>query len=333
MNLPDQSFYELFATSNLFDLNNSGMTVLRAGSGWLTIPLVTTYVAPSATAVPLPAGDDVQSTVTLSAPMPYGRSGLTTTLNVCSNGYVSTGDNGTSFTPTPANLLNATHASWRVMHDFNSSRAGSGLVKFEEIAGIAYITWDGVLDFSTASTTPSTFQFQFEVATGTCHFVWQTMSTGGNGYLVGFSDAGASSDPGSMDLSAAVPTTFAGNFGVLPLTLTASGNPVQSTVINLVTNNITPTTPFGAVVLSLAQFNPGIDLTSIGMAGCEQYQGGDVTLLFLPMGANSAPTPFNVPAFVGFHIYAQSFTYDPASGLTILGALASNALDLGIGTL
>jgi len=87
------------------------------------------------------------------------------------------------------------------------------------------------------------------------------------------------------------------------------------------------------VLLSLTQHNPGLDLTGIGMAGCSQYQGGEVTLLFLPFGASTASTPLAVPNALGIHIYAQSFVYDPAAGLTLLGAVSSNGVDLGIGNL
>jgi hypothetical protein len=52
------------------------------------------------------------------------------------------------------------------------------------------------------------------VTTGSVNVVYQTMSTLGNGFLVGFADTGASADPGSMDISAALPATFTTTFAV-----------------------------------------------------------------------------------------------------------------------
>jgi hypothetical protein len=160
------------------------------------------------------------------------------------------------------------------------------------------------------------------------------MSVLGNGRLVGFSEGGTSADPGNRDISATLPNAFvAATFAVMPLGLVASARPIAGNTINLNTSNIGPTAPFGAVLLSLTQINPGINLAGLGMAGCFQYQGGEVTLLFLPFGAPTASTPITIPNALGIHIYAQSFAYDPAGGLTALGAIASNGVDLGIGNL
>ena len=100
---------------------------------------------------------------------------------------------------------------------------------------------------------------------------------------------------------------------------------------NLITANMRPTTSFGAVLLSLTQFNPGIDLSGIGMVGCSQYMGGESTLLFVPAGQPTFSTPFPVPNFPGVHVFAQSVVFDLVSGLTSLGALSSNGVDLGLG--
>ena len=214
----------------------------------------------------------------------------------------------------------------------SSNLAAGGRVKFEEIAGVAYITWDGV--YSYATTNPSTFQMQFDEASGNVVFVWRAMDlTGGAGdYLVGYSPGGLSFDGGTRDISATLPSTFSFSSGGFPLVLDADANPIVSNTIQLTTSNLTPTTPFGAVLLSLNGFNPGLDLTGFGMAGCKRYQGGDATLLFLPMGAPTFVTPLVIPNFPGVHIFAQSVAYDPATLLTVLKATSSNGVDLGIGT-
>lgn len=326
------SFYESFSTAASFDLGGTSMSLINSGTGYLALPGLTTFVAPSAMATALSLGDDAETSVSLSQPLVYP-GGFTTSLTVCSNGFVSVASgNGTGWSPSVSTMLANLQTGWYCWHDYNPSAAGSGSVKFEEVNGVAYVTWDGVFDYS--NTAPNSWQMQFDLASGNVHYVWQTMSGLGGAHLVGFSPAGASLDPGSIDLTAALPATFATYASdLLPLALQAGARPIANNTIPLVTNNLSATTPFGAVLLSLTQFNPGIDLTGLGMAGCAQYQGADVTLLYLPMGAPSNSLPFTIPNAVGLHIYAQSFAYDPASGLTALGAISSNGVDLGIGNL
>jgi len=330
----DTCFYEIFATSAAFDLSNSAMSLIHTGTGYLALPGLTTYVAPSAAATVLALTDDSETSVTLSAPLKYGRSGSTNSLAVCSNGYVSVASgNGTAYTPVVATFLNAPRTGWWCQHDFNPAAAGSGQVKFEEVSGIAYITWDGVYDFGgTSAANANTFQLQLELATGSAHFVWQTMSTLGNGRLVGFSEGGTSADPGNTDISVVLPSTFAAaTFANVPLVLSTSARPLVTTSISMITSNITPTAPFGAVAFGFT--NPNLDLTPLGMAGCRQYTDNLATFLFLPFGSSTASTTFNVPNMIGLHVLAQSFVYDPAAGLTALGAVASQGIDLGIGNL
>lgn len=121
--------------------------------------------------------------------------------------------------------------------------------------------------------------------------------------------------------------------GNQPLALSTTDRPLVNNLITLQTSNITPTTPFGALALGLVQNVPPIDLSGVGMAGCFQYHDILVTLLYLPLGANTAFTPLLVPNLVGLPIQAQSYNYDPAAALTALGAVSSNALVLVCGDL
>lgn len=329
---PDQSFYENFAAGTN-DLNGFGMSILRSGSSYLTLPAITAFVSPSPTATVLALTDDSEVTVPLSAAMPVGFTGSTSALTICSNGFVSVASgNGTGFTPTIATMLNAPRTGWWCWHDMNPAAAGSGSVKFEEVGGIAYVTFDGVYDYAgTSAANANTFQFQFDLSTGNVTFHGVAFSNLGNGYLVGFSEGGNSTDPGSIDLSVVVPATFPGTFAVQPLALSLSPRPIINTPVTFTTSNITPTTPFGAVGVGLGAFPAPVDLTSAGMPGCFQYHGILATFLYLPFGASSATTNFTVPNLLGLTIQAQAYNYDPAAGLTPLGAVSSNALNLVCG--
>jgi hypothetical protein len=327
------SFYELF-TAGSIDLANSSMSMLYNGTGYITLPGITTFVPPSATATALTLGDDAQTTVTLTSPLPYV-GGATTTLSVCSNGYVSvdaTG-NGTAYFPNVANFLAATYTGWWMWHDFNPSVAGSGQVKFEEVGSIAYVTWDGVYSYGT--TNPETFQLQFDTASGNVHFVWGTLSGSGIGYLVGYSPGGASTDPGNRDISATLPTTFTVDpVDVLPLGISATSRPVVGTNWNLTVNNIPPTGILGVDVFGLS--DPGInDLFFLGAPGCGlraslDYTGG---WLVSPTAGHTFVLPIpNNPTLLNVHVYTTSAVFQVPT-VNAFGAITANGIDGMIGNL
>ena len=332
------SMYEWFTTTPSIDLSNTAFSLLFAGGSYIAIPSTAAFVAPSATATNLALTDDSETTVTLSGSLSYP-GGTTTSLNVCSNGHISTASNGAAFdyTPTPGELLNWANATWAVWRDMIPNASGN--VWFEEVGGIAYVTWLNVVGYvgTSAGTTPSTFQLQFELATGNVTFAFGSLDTvsisgwaGGEGWIVGFSPAGPSLNPGSTDISTGLPVTLPGA-DVSPLALNASGLPQLGASITYDASNIPAGTPFGAVLLGFTQYDPGIDLTSIGMPGCRQYTDGLATLLFLaPVG--TASVPFNVPTGVGFlgtNVFAQAVSFSPPA--TPLGAISSNGVKSSIG--
>jgi len=325
------SFYELFAAGG-FDLSNSSMSMLYNGTGYIVLPGITTYLAPSATATALTLGDDTQTAVTLATAFPYV-GGTTTSLSVCSNGFVSVSavGNGTGFTPNANTMLNAANTGWWMWHDFNPSIAGSGQVKFEEVGGIAYVTWDGVYSFGT--TVGETFQLQFDTASGNVHFVWGTVTGGGNGYLVGYSPGGASGDPSNRDISATLPTTFTVDpSDIFPLALAGGTRPVTGTNWNLDVSNIPATGVLGVDVFGIS--DPGInDLFFLGAPGCGLRASLDVTSTYFVAGPTrtySLAIPNNA-ALSGFNLYTTTAVFQfPA--VNALGAITSNGIQGTVGT-
>jgi hypothetical protein len=334
ISVADISSYELFAAAS-FDLSNTAMTWLRTASGYLAIPGVTTFVPPSGSAQVLALGDDSEATVTLSGAMPVGATGSTSALTVCSNGFISpaTG-NGVGFTPTAATFLAGPQAWWSVAwHDYNPAIAGSGQVKFEQVGGIAYITWDGVWDFGgTSASNANTFQAQFDVATGTVHIIYQTMSTLGNGHLVGYSDAGASADPGSMDISAALPATYSlATFAVQPVTLTATTRPIIGTSWNFTTSNVPASGNVGVDIIGLA--DPAVldlGLLGLGLSGCQLRATLDVLNAWLVAGSshNFTFAVPNLPSALNLHLFVQSAVLELPS---LAQTRTSNGIDGRIG--
>jgi hypothetical protein len=328
------SFYENFATAPAYDLNNTNMSMIPASGGYLVTPGITTYQAPPGSATVLALTDDSEVTVNLASAFP-ALTGPVTSLQVCSNGFISTASNGVGFTPDVPTMLNNPNTGWYHWHDFNPSTAGSGQIKFHEVGNTSYVTWDGVWDFGgTSAANASTLQFQFDRGTGNVHLCIGTVSTLGNGILVGYSPGGPSLDPGATDISVRLPASF-GTFSVdvLPLTLVGTTRPLIGTGWQMTTSNIPAGTPFGSVLLGFTQFNPGQSLTSIGMPNCFRYTDGTSSNLFIAPGATSVFT-LNIPnnvSYLGFDVFAQSVTYSPPS--TPLGAISSNGLKGHVGNL
>ena len=325
------SVYENFGTAAAFDLANTGVSMINGGNSYTVLNGINAFVPPGGGAAVLTLADDSETNVALSGTMPYP-GGATSGLTVCSNGFVSVATgNGTAFTPDSNAFLAFPQTAWAAYwHDMNP--AAGGTVTFEEVGGIAYITFTNVIDFGLAST--NTFQYQFELASGNVHIVWQTTSGAGNGVLVGYSPGGPSADPSSTDLSVALgvgPIALAAT-DVLPLTLTSGSRPILGTSVNLTTGNIPAGAPFGAVLLGFAQFNPGVSLAP-AMAGCFQYTNGSETLSFFGP-STSQVLPFPIPnnnAFLGLNVFLQSAVYAPAANLTLLGAISSNGVAWTIG--
>jgi hypothetical protein len=329
---PDASFYELFTSSAAFDLANSSISLIHTGSGYLALLGAATYLPPTAGALQLALTDNSQLSVSLSQPMPVGRT-TTTVLNVCSNGFITAGAPiSTAASGTASSLLN-NRAIWALCwHNMNPAILGSGQVWFEEVGGTAYVTWDGVWDNSgTSSASANTMQAQFDLATGSVNYVYGAISTGGTSRMVGFSDASGSSDPGSIDISAALPATFtAATFRLDPLTLGPVSRPVLGTNWDLRVSNVPPTTVVGVDVFGLT--DPGFtDLSVIGLPNCGLRASLDVLNVWVSTGsvhAYSLPLPSST-ALINFHVFTSAVAFQP--GVNAFGAITSNGIDGKIG--
>lgn len=324
-----RSFYENFPAGAL-DLANSAFTLINQGNSYVALPFGA-YVAPTAAATNLALGDDTLTTVTLPGTMPYP-GGVTTLLEVCSNGFVSAATgNGTPYLPNVGAWINSVAPRWGGWHDYNPGAVGSGAVLSEQVGNIVFITWNGVYDY--LGTTPNTWQMQFDTASGNVTFAWQGMSGGGNGHLVGFAAGGPSNDLGSLDISAQLPSSFSTSAAdTNPLAL-SSGRPVINTTFALTTTNIPAASAFAFTILSFTQLNPAQELTAFGMPGCYQHVGFDSVN---PALASAGSASLNVsvpnnPSLVNVVLTSQSIAFAP--GVNVLGALSSNGIRLTLGNL
>ena len=323
-----KSFYELF-TNTGFDLGGVGMRLVKNAGGFYVAQPGGTYVAPSLAATQLVLTDDSFQSVGLTGSFPYF-GGVTTSLEVCSNGFVSpvTG-NGAAYTPSAALWLGSVQPRWGTWHDFNPNAVGSGKVKFEQIGSIAYVTWDGVYSYNT--TNANTFQMQFDLTTGNVTCVWQTMVASGNAWLVGYTAAGPNTDLGSMDISTALPGTFRTSAdNAVPLAL-ATSLPQLGATLTCTTTQFPASSVLGIQIVSTTRFDPGIDLSVIGMTGCFQFAGLDSLNLLLPVAQQAVytmPIPSN-PALMGLQLTVQSAAF--VNGVNPAGLISSNGVALTLG--
>lgn len=327
------TFYEHFVPSTTFDLSNSAFRMVNlGGTGYLVQPSNNAFVQPGGGAQNLTLADDGAVTVNLTSAFPHP-SGLISAFEVCSNGFISMGTgNGTSYQPNPANMRARGSASFNVWHDWALNPSAN--VWFEEIAGIAYFTWLNVPGYSGTSvgTVLSTFQMQFDTATGNVDFVFLNMDNvsisgwqAGDGYVVGYSTGGGALDSGSIDLSSAITVPF-----VLPpvdspnVTLSASAAPILGTSINLDLNNLPANAPLAVYVLGLTDIPGGLPLPIA--PGCNQYVVPLASLFVVTGGAPafSFPQTFPAnPAYAGLKIFAQGVSLTGTGGI-----LSSNGLKL-----
>lgn len=326
---PTDSVYEAF-TSASFDLTARSFRWLRTGAGYLLTQAPATFVPPTASASPVATGQlDGQQQFTLSAAMPVP-GGTTTTLNVTTKGQVEL--NGApqafvDFTPSAAELLDWPSAAFHCWHDFDQTAPGGGTVKFEEVGGVAYATWDGVQSFS--STAATTMQWQFELATGNVALV--IAGAGGIGdplnpdaTVVGYSVGGVSVDPGATDLSAFVGGLLLSDTPpvVGALSLTASGAPtIGNAAFGYSVGNVPSLLPFAFVFFGTAPVTPGVDLTFLGMPGCFSHTTADIASVTLPSAGNAASLTLPIPAntgLAGLSFAAQAAAFSLATPLNLI---------------
>ena len=324
-----RSFYEVFTAPTSFDLANRSMQALFAGDHYV-FTSGGAWVPPSANAQTLLLGDDAETSVALASAFPYV-GGTTGALAVCSNGFVSASTgNGTGDQPNPSVWLASPQPRWGNVHDYNPTMPGSGQVKFEEVAGIAYITWDGVYDHNvTTSTTGNRLQLQFDTASGNVTYVWQAITGFGNGHLVGYAAGGAVRDLGNFDITAglAAGAFETGAFDLFGPKL-SSARPRLGTTISLDTNDM-PTTAFlGALILGLTEFPAGVPLAGLGLPDCSAFTSVDVLVTMFPV-AGSASQPLTIPANPSLAqavVLSQSLVLVP--GVNAFGGMVSNGLRL-----
>jgi hypothetical protein len=322
------SFYETFQPGT-FDLSNSSIRLTAAGGSYVVIPGSTNWFTPVAANLGL-TDDSVSGALALPFTLNYP-GGSTTNLYASSNGFIwaQANTNNGCCTGDPVTLLTLGARWCPLWNDLNPSAGGTVTFDVDAPNGVAYVTWSSVPEYGT--TNLENFQVAF-YSSGDVEYRYQSCSILSHVLLTGFSPGANNSDPGIVDISASLPIiTYP--VDVAPLALAAAPRPVTGNTVVLTTSNVPANSAIGATILSFTQYNPGLDLSGLGMPGCRQFVALDSSQLFLPSGGTGS-TSFTVPnnpVYAGMHVYAQSAAFSP--GANVLGVLSSNGLDLLVGTL
>lgn len=322
------SFYE-----GAFDLANTKIKLTYTASGYTAGVSTNTFVTPLAGA-DKNMGDDSEVSHALPFTLNYP-GGSTTTLRVCSNGFISPGiGNGNSWEPSPGAFLGGVLPRWApCWHDLTPNGAGGpNDVYIENGTGVVRVTWLNVPNFSGGGA--NRFQVQFE-SDGDVHILYETMTVNGDPYLVGWTRGAGAADPGSTDISASLAAGFQiCTVHQTPVGLSASDRPIIDTTIDLVATNLPPSTVIGVMILGFTSIPGGFDLGPIlDAAGCNGYLTPDLLYIF------ATPTPTSAWQFVipddntlaGMVIMSQALTISP--GFTNSGYLTSNGVQLKFGLL
>lgn len=319
------SVYELFAAS-AFDLSNTTLQFLPTSNGYAVLqgaPQWFTPVAPS-----LGLTDD-----SVSGPLPLGFTlsypgGSTTDVYASSNGFVraQAGGNSECCNGNAAQLLAGLPRWSGVWCDLNPSAGGSVHFDTDPANGAAYVTYLNVPEYGLANT--QTFQVAF-FASGIVELRFGACSVANHTVLTGWSPGNSAQDPGSIDLSAITAPVITSP-DKEALRHRSSLRPVLGNSLSLTTSPLPAASIVAATVFGLTEFNPGIDLTSLGMPGCRQYASIDAAQISLPSGG-VATQVFAVPTaagLAGVEIKTQTVVLVP--GVNATGAIASNGLKLTI---
>lgn len=315
-----------------FDLSNTTITWVRTSSGYLvTTGLPSPFVPPTAAAQTVAAGQlDGEQFFQLPQPMQIG-STFATGFNVTTKGMVEVAQAPTGnidWTPAASELYDwptTVFACWR-----NYDQRLFGSITFEAMAGTVYVTWNAVQSLTLGG--PSTFQFQFELASGTVRLVFGAMApaTAGDKVVVGYSPFGGSADVDPVDFSQPGFSSVIEDVGKKPLLLNAGGLPRLGTTFQFEISGV-GVLPLAVLGFGDTAIEPGIDLSSIGMAGCHAYSNVNLGSLTVPTTAGSASVPLvipNVPAFVGYAFTSQVLAL---SVQTSLNVVSSNGLAVVVG--
>ncbi|MEO6593996.1 MAG: hypothetical protein ABIP94_04510 [Planctomycetota bacterium] len=353
------SWYENFLDLQSFDLAGGvgtervvnagnigalGHVVQSGASAWRT-PSGTTVLSNAAT--PVAMGDDSMSqplALPFSVAFPGGS---TSVVHANANGYIVLGSTTATTgdaTPTTVELLAQQPRLcplWCNLHPGTNlpSNPASGIYfDVDPSNQSVYVTWLDVADRRTSIPAAGATSVNVQCAihaNGQFEFRYRTIvpNTSTLPVIVGWSSGNATGsaavDPGSRDLTAAMPFLTSGPDS-LPLTLDSNFPRLNSNFV-LTTTRIPASSPLAFLFHGDTIVNPGIGLAFLGAPDCSDFTNANITTSTFAAVAGMGTVTFalpNNPAFVGAALTTQAVTF---SSQNALGLIMSNGLAWTIG--
>ncbi|HEX5051226.1 MAG TPA: hypothetical protein VFZ65_05605, partial [Planctomycetota bacterium] len=268
--------------------------------------------------------------------------GSTTVVHAASDGYVNLGattSNACDSTPTAAELLSLAARVCPLWCNLQpatnlTTNAQSGIYYDVDPGNqTVYVTWLDVADRSGSIPAAGTTSVNVQLAlhsSGAFEFRYRNIVPNPStaAVIVGASKGNTggplSIDPGSIDLSAALPFVTNGP-DRRPLVHTV-GLPRIGTNFVLSASDVENLVPLAFLFFGDTAFDPGIDLGFVGAPGCNAHTSANLASatfpVTLPAGTGSATLPIpNDPTLIGLQLTSQVVAF---STQNVLGLATSN---------
>lgn len=331
--------YEQFAAAS-YDLSGIQVDFVPNGpASYVVLQGIANFVDPTragSTALNLGLGDDqVSAAQTLPWAFPY-MNGVATSIEVSSNGliYLQPGlMQGNSLCCSGDAQTFATMASAAIApfwQDLNPRNGGGVYVEVDPSGAAYHITWYQVPEYP--NTGANTVQLTL-LPTGL--FTINSVSAGNpfHDALVGFTIGNSPVVPPGKDYTVDMPFVTGAGGTPLALDMTPGHRPAIGQSCTLLVQDIPAGSLGGFVVFSLGRVDPGVDLSPVGMPGCNRYidltRSASNFITVNPPTASFVLTMPNNRLLIGGDLHAQAVTL--SSGFTQLGLIASNGLSLYVG--
>lgn len=319
--------YETFTQGAGIDLANSALEFTPAPSGgYLASP---TFSGLSPYSSPIYLSDDSVLPAQLPFAFPYaGGAGTTSSIGICSNGFVWLQPGITDARCCDGDVL-AFHQDPEsiafLWQDLNPAQGGT--CYFDATATEARVTFVQVPEFGTGNL--NTVQLTLR-SNGSFRIVWQAVDNVDHQCLIGYSGGGIGGLVPPVDFQAG-PTVSGG--GGTPLHLFVGGGslPQLGTTMQLWTDEIPSNPTWTLMLLGSAAIVPSQPLGTLGQTGCELHVALN-SVQFLPYVGNPSGFPIaipNSPFLIGYRLFAQSAVFAPSQSTA--GFLSSNALAITVG--
>ncbi len=307
-----------------------GYTMVPHGRGWFVSPLLASWRQPTTDSDSIVFGQDG-----MSAPQPLGftfpfTDGESSSVWVNKDGYACFGS--TPYfalgLPPAIRFLSGAPCIAPFWSAFDQCNCGTVRIDHDPVGNSwASITWSNVRESGTNYL--STFQTvihadgMIDVAFFSCH-------ANSHAALSGWSAGFGAMPPGPTDLSeldTIVRITLPDRNSML---LESSDAPRLGTTIQMETSHMPEIVKFVFTAIGMTKYDPGIDLTGLGVTGCNQlasYETGMMSLVRARAAYLNLIIPLNA-TLVGTHAYLQSVGFDRTANPA--GILLSNGFELRV---